>query len=243
MKSQVDVNWSVGTQGFTPELRPPSNQPAAAVFVHREESDLHYIDNTANTCTPSSVTYLTEVPEVPEIDDFLDLSIEEDKDDSDADDNQEEEKEDEEEVFTDYDYSDDFEEEIPDYEAIEDIPDLTAPGPCQEEDEGDSDEENDAQFELAMKSARVALDNIEEEEDEEFVEDFVMPSSAGNIAALRQYCISMLGEDLFRAVQRKCAEFEDNYDSHDTFLKKLEQLAGPEKVEICLIVDEFFVED
>ena len=27
-----------------------------------------------------------------------------------------------------YDYSDDFEEEIPDYDAIEDIPDLTAPG-------------------------------------------------------------------------------------------------------------------
>ena len=27
-----------------------------------------------------------------------------------------------------YDYSDDFEEEIPDYEDIQDIPDLTAPG-------------------------------------------------------------------------------------------------------------------
>ena len=51
---QVDVNWSVGTQGFTPELRPASNQPAAAVFVHREHSDVHYIENNANTCTPRS---------------------------------------------------------------------------------------------------------------------------------------------------------------------------------------------
>ena len=35
-------------------------------------------------------------------------------------------------------------------------------------------------------SLRVALDNIEEEEDEEFVEDFVMPSSAGEGQPLKQ---------------------------------------------------------
>lgn len=32
------------------------------------------------------------------------------------------------------------------------------------------------------------------EEDEEFVEDYVIPTSAGNIAALRQFCVNTLGK-------------------------------------------------
>lgn len=53
----------------------------------------------------------------------------------------------------------------------------------------------------------------------------------------------LTGEDMFKKVQLVCREFEENYDSHETFLGKLEDLAGADKLEICQIVDEFFADE
>ena len=37
-------------------------------------------------------------------------------------------------------------------------------------------------------------DDPPSEEDEEFVEEYVIPTTAGNIAALRQFCVNTLGK-------------------------------------------------
>ena len=143
-------------------------------------------------------------------------------------------------------YSDDFEEydsqsdndQLLNFEKVDDIPEDDVSG-----SDTDEDEENEV-FELAMKSARGALNNEEDEEDDdEIVDDYVIPSNTGNIATLRQYCISIIGLEKFKEVQKISREFENNYDSHETFELKLENLAGKDNIEVCRIIDEFFADE